>query len=102
MKIQFVFNVYFSSFIFKLNLHLCLMFQRFLCGGRLIFGPDVASLCFSMLLVAGPAVSFCIKVYNIIHYNKEHNRDFGYWYGVLIVAAALTCLVSKSLLDYNI
>ncbi|KAK1420674.1 hypothetical protein QVD17_22461 [Tagetes erecta] len=66
--------------------------NRFLCGGRLIFGPDVASLCFSMLLVAGPAVSFCIKVYNIISYNKDHDRDFGYWYGVLIVAAALTFL----------
>lgn len=66
--------------------------NKFLCGGRLIFGPDVASLCFSMLLVAGPAVSFCIKVYTIINHNKENNKDSGYWYGVLILAAALTCL----------
>ncbi|XP_076929545.1 putative protein S-acyltransferase 4 [Bidens hawaiensis] len=66
--------------------------NRFLCGGRLIFGPDVASLCFSFLLVAGPAISFCIKVNNIINYKKEHHQDYGYWYGVLIVAAALTFL----------
>lgn len=66
--------------------------NRFLCGGRLIFGPDVASLFFSILLVVGPAVSFCIKVYTIINHNKEHGKYIGYWYGVLIVAVALTCL----------
>ncbi|KAI3772714.1 hypothetical protein L6452_03907 [Arctium lappa] len=66
--------------------------NRFFCGGRLIFGPDVASLFFSVLLVVGPAVSFCIKVYNIINHNKEHGKYIGYWYGVLIVAVALTCL----------
>ncbi|KAI3742184.1 hypothetical protein L1987_59864 [Smallanthus sonchifolius] len=66
--------------------------NRFLCGGRLIFGPDVASLCFSMLLVAGPAISFCVKVHNIINHKKKHGEDLGYWYEVLIVAAALTCL----------
>ncbi|KVI12192.1 Zinc finger, DHHC-type, palmitoyltransferase, partial [Cynara cardunculus var. scolymus] len=66
--------------------------NKFFCGGRLIFGPDVASLFFSILLVAGPAVSFCIKVYNIINHNKEHDKYIGYWYGVLIVAVALTCL----------
>lgn len=79
------------------------MFQKFLCGGRLIFGPDVASLCVSVLLVAGPAVSFCIKVYTIINHNKQHRNDPGYyWYGVLILAAALTCLVSKPIFMVSI
>ncbi|KAK9048787.1 hypothetical protein SSX86_032247 [Deinandra increscens subsp. villosa] len=66
--------------------------NRFLCGGRLIFGPDVSSLCLSVLLVAGPAVSFCVKVHTIINHKKEQGQDSGYWYGVLLVAAALTCL----------
>ncbi|KAF5812072.1 putative protein S-acyltransferase [Helianthus annuus] len=66
--------------------------NRFLCGGRLIFGPDVASLCFSFLLVAGPAVSFCIRVNSIINHRKDHHEDVGYMYQVLIVAAALTCM----------
>ncbi|KAL8235132.1 hypothetical protein R6Q59_021232 [Mikania micrantha] len=66
--------------------------NRFLCGGRLIFGPDIASLCFSILLVAGPAISFCIKVHNVINHKTDHNQDPSYWYGVLIIAAALTCL----------
>nr|XP_043620191.1 probable protein S-acyltransferase 4 [Erigeron canadensis] len=64
--------------------------NRFLCGGRLIFGPDIASLLFSLLLVAGPAVTFCFKVHNIISHNKKDVG--GYWYLVLIVAASLTCL----------
>lgn len=73
-----------------------MMFQRFLCGGRLIFGPDVASLFFSVILVAGPAIAFCIKVHNIINHNKKNVEDYNSWYGVLVVAIALTCLVSKS------
>ncbi|KAG6744614.1 hypothetical protein POTOM_051251 [Populus tomentosa] len=40
--------------------------NRFFCGGRLIFGPDVASIFLSMLLIAAPAIGFCIKVYNKI------------------------------------
>ncbi|KAL8191625.1 hypothetical protein R6Q57_028356 [Mikania cordata] len=66
--------------------------NRFLCGGRLIFGPDIASLCFSILLVVGPAISFCIKVHNVINHKTDHKQDPSYWYGVLIIAAALTCL----------
>lgn len=72
-----------------------MMLQRFLCGGRLIFGPDVLSLFFSLLMVAGPAITFCIKVHNIINHNKQNQKQFSYWYGVLIVAATLTCLVSN-------
>ncbi|KAJ9544340.1 hypothetical protein OSB04_024047 [Centaurea solstitialis] len=35
--------------------------NRFFCGGRLIFGPDVASLILTFFLVVAPAVSFCVK-----------------------------------------
>ncbi|KAA8517850.1 hypothetical protein F0562_015327 [Nyssa sinensis] len=64
--------------------------NRFICGGRLIFGPDVASLFLSTLLVAGPAIAFCIKIYSIIVDDKT--RHAGRWYPVLVVGAILTVL----------
>ncbi|GJW90391.1 probable protein S-acyltransferase 4 isoform X2 [Tanacetum coccineum] len=48
---------------------------RFLCGGRLIFGPDVLSLFFSLLMVAGPAITFCVK--DIIFLFMTSSRDPG-------------------------
>ena len=64
--------------------------QRFFCGGRLIFGPDVASLFLSTLLIVGPGLAFCIK----IHYKiKEDEHDE--WYFIMAVGAILTILVSN-------
>ncbi|KAL1191534.1 putative protein S-acyltransferase 4 [Cardamine amara subsp. amara] len=37
--------------------------NKFLCGGRLIFGPDASSLYLSTLLILGPAVMFFVKMY---------------------------------------
>lgn len=37
--------------------------NNFFCGGRLIFGPDVASLFLSTFLIAAPAIAFCINIY---------------------------------------
>jgi hypothetical protein len=36
--------------------------QVFLCGGRVILGPDAASLFLSTFLVAGPAIVFCYQM----------------------------------------
>ncbi|XP_009790623.1 putative protein S-acyltransferase 1 [Nicotiana tabacum] len=36
--------------------------NKFLCGGRLIFGPDAASLYLSTFLIGAPALTFCIKM----------------------------------------
>ncbi|XP_044506198.1 probable protein S-acyltransferase 4 [Mangifera indica] len=61
--------------------------NRFFCGGRLIFGPDVASLFLSTILIAGPATAFCIRIYQ----KMEEGHGF-YPYPVLIVGAILTVL----------
>ncbi|CAI0374657.1 unnamed protein product [Linum tenue] len=36
--------------------------NKFLCGGRLVFGPDAASLFLTSFLIGGPAITFCIKM----------------------------------------
>ncbi|WCJ28658.1 DHHC-type zinc finger family protein [Euphorbia peplus] len=64
--------------------------NRFLCGGRLIFGPDVASMFLSTLLIAGPAIAFCVKAY--IKIKDKDFKHHEYWYPVLIVCAILTIL----------
>ncbi|XP_022888012.1 probable protein S-acyltransferase 3 [Olea europaea var. sylvestris] len=66
--------------------------NKFLCGGRLIFGPDVASLFLSTFLVAGPAIAFCIRIFLIIRQRIIENKDAIPWYSVLTVGIVLTVL----------
>lgn len=66
------------------------MFQKFTCGGRLIFGPDGTSLFLTIFLIGGPALTFCIKMLVRI---KE--VDFLYGHIVLIIGFVLTVLVGK-------
>lgn len=50
--------------------------NKFFCGGRLIFGPDAASLLLTMLLICGPAITFCGQIISKIHsYNKTEHQD---------------------------
>ncbi|WVZ71582.1 hypothetical protein U9M48_020154 [Paspalum notatum var. saurae] len=37
------------------------LYQKFLCGGRLIFGPDAGSLVLSTVLIASPLVGLCFQ-----------------------------------------
>ncbi|KAL0926933.1 hypothetical protein M5K25_003189 [Dendrobium thyrsiflorum] len=46
--------------------------NRFFCGGRLIFGPDVASVFLSTLLIAAPSFAFCFQVIEKIHKHEMH------------------------------
>ncbi|XP_023539639.1 probable protein S-acyltransferase 4 [Cucurbita pepo subsp. pepo] len=64
--------------------------NRFFCGGRLIFGPDVSSLILSICLIAGPAVAFCVKIYLKIHDVEPPGN--ARWYPVLFGGLALTFL----------
>ncbi|RVX04916.1 putative protein S-acyltransferase 3 [Vitis vinifera] len=66
----------------------CLVFlQKFLCGGRLIFGPDVASLFLSTLLIGVPGFTFCIKMLVKIKSDDPHFK-----YPVLFTGLILTFL----------
>ncbi|KAK6127143.1 hypothetical protein DH2020_039108 [Rehmannia glutinosa] len=61
--------------------------NKFLCGGRLVFGPDGASLLLSTFLIGGPALTFCIRLFLRIG-----EVDFLYGHVVLIVGLVLTFL----------
>ncbi|KAJ9694245.1 hypothetical protein PVL29_009968 [Vitis rotundifolia] len=67
--------------------------NRFFCGGRLIFGPDVASLFLSTLLIAGPGIGFCIKIhYKIKEDIGQKFEHYDVWYSIMAVGAFLTIL----------
>ncbi|PIA53291.1 hypothetical protein AQUCO_00900102v1 [Aquilegia coerulea] len=68
--------------------------NRFFCGGRMIFGPDVASLFLTTLLIGGPSIAFCFQVFSKIGHHTG-NQQIGYenellGYPVLLVGLILT------------
>lgn len=64
--------------------------QKFLCGGRLVFGQDASSLYLTSLLIGGPAITFCIRMLLSL---KEEDPHFSN--PVLIGGVVLTVLVGK-------
>ncbi|KAJ8461156.1 hypothetical protein OPV22_034082 [Ensete ventricosum] len=63
--------------------------NRFFCGGRLIFGPDVASLLLSTLLIVGPAITFCCQIIIKIHEYEKSDKNSDrpmLWLSILMVA----------------
>ncbi|XP_042508792.1 probable protein S-acyltransferase 4 isoform X1 [Macadamia integrifolia] len=65
--------------------------NKFFCGGRMIFGPDVASLFLSTFLIGAPAITFCIKVFTKVQ-NAQELSDRLLWYPVLAVGLLVTFL----------
>ncbi|XP_031280368.1 probable protein S-acyltransferase 1 [Pistacia vera] len=61
--------------------------NKFLCGGRFIFGPDASSLVLTSIMIGGPAMAFCLKMLLLI--NRENPV---YHYPVLVGAFLLTIL----------
>uniref|UniRef100_A0A2P2IPE8 S-acyltransferase n=1 Tax=Rhizophora mucronata TaxID=61149 RepID=A0A2P2IPE8_RHIMU len=59
--------------------------NKFLYGGRAVFGPDAASLILTVFLIGGPAIAFCIKMLLI-----TRKEDPCYSYPVLIGGVVLT------------
>ena len=63
--------------------------QKFICGGRVLLGPDARSLYLSTFLIGSPAFTFIV---NMLIRIKEHEPAYGY--GVLVTGIILTFLVS--------
>ncbi|XP_020580401.1 probable protein S-acyltransferase 1 [Phalaenopsis equestris] len=51
--------------------------NRFFCGGRLIFGPDVGSLMLSVVLIVGPTITFCYQIVMKIQNRDPHHYVLG-------------------------
>jgi hypothetical protein len=64
--------------------------QKFLFGGRLVFGHDASSLFLTSFLIGGPAITFCIRMLLIM---KEEDTLFNHL--VLTGGVILTILVGK-------
>lgn len=65
--------------------------QRFILGGRLIFGPDARSLLVTLLLIVVPVIIFCVFVAR--HLRDEFSPDNS-GYAILVVAVVFTIYVS--------
>ncbi|GMN63721.1 hypothetical protein TIFTF001_032806 [Ficus carica] len=61
--------------------------NKFLCGGRVVFGHDAGSLILTSFLIGGPAITFCIRILTM---TKGQNPFFVY--PVLIGGIILTVL----------
>ncbi|KAJ4970377.1 hypothetical protein NE237_003476 [Protea cynaroides] len=66
--------------------------NKFFFGGRIIFGPDVASLFLSIFLIGAPAVTFCSKVFTKVRGAEEHSNQLRFWYPVLVIGLIVTFL----------
>lgn len=65
--------------------------QIFLCGGRLIIGPDAASLLLSMFLILGPAIVFSYQMESTIHRSQQRMRR-----AAQLIVIITTAAVSES------
>ncbi|KAK3218214.1 hypothetical protein Dsin_012184 [Dipteronia sinensis] len=61
--------------------------NKFLCGGRVVFGPDAGSLFLTSFLIGCPAIMFCVKMLFMIR-----KDDPLFSYPVLSVGVILTVL----------
>ncbi|KAL8147413.1 putative protein S-acyltransferase 1 [Apium graveolens] len=63
-------------------------YNRFACGGRLVFGPDGLSVALSAIMIAVPSIVFCLKMFQ----NLPKTSTI-YGHSVLIVGIVLFVLV---------
>ncbi|XP_051220490.1 probable protein S-acyltransferase 4 [Lolium perenne] len=63
--------------------------NKFLCGGRLIFGPDAGSLFLSTALIAGPLVGLCCQCITKMNSSSSDQKNHVLGLPVLIVTVVL-------------
>lgn len=64
--------------------------NKFILGGRLIFGPDARSLLVTLLLIIAPVIIFCVFVaWHLRHEFSSYNAG----YAILVVAIVFTIYV---------
>ncbi|XP_068323988.1 protein S-acyltransferase 8 [Pyrus communis] len=64
--------------------------NKFILGGRLIFGPDARSLLVTLLLIIAPVIIFCVFVaWHLRHEFPSYNAG----YAILVVAIVFTLYV---------
>ncbi|XP_068490872.1 protein S-acyltransferase 8-like isoform X2 [Phaseolus vulgaris] len=63
------------------------MVKKFICGGRLVFGPDARSLFVTLLLIIVPVIIFCVCVAS--HLRHEFS-SYNSGYAILAVAILFT------------
>nr|CBX24375.1 hypothetical_protein [Oryza glaberrima] len=74
----------------------------FLCGGRLIIGPDAASLLLSMFLILGPAIVFSYQMESTIHRSQQRMHRAAQLIVIITTAADLFFLFMTSARDPGI
>ncbi|KAJ6380718.1 hypothetical protein OIU77_029589 [Salix suchowensis] len=59
--------------------------NKFLCGGRAVFGPDAGSLFLTTFLIGGPAIAFCIKMLLLLIRKDDPRSDIAVLVGGLVL-----------------
>ncbi|KAG2258282.1 hypothetical protein Bca52824_077576 [Brassica carinata] len=87
-KISLFLSIYWS----EVDLSLLFCVQKFLCGGRLVFGPDASSLLLTTCMIGGPSITFCIRIAFLI---GDHRHLF---HSLILIPAILLTIMDLTFL----
>ncbi|CAN7095229.1 unnamed protein product [Brassica rapa subsp. narinosa] len=66
--------------------------NKFLCGGRLVFGPDASSLLLTTCMIGGPSITFCIRIAFLIGDRRP------LFHSLIMIGAALLTIMDFTFL----